>query len=437
MQKKQANFSSSCCWGVPICVFLLLSPRTISSYALGNPALRCKHDVPSINDLSDQTATICHHLLEFSSKTIRSNNRSVLFHNTKGNAGSERISLNLASSNESGPEAIPKQTQTYESVFPDLTATAALLSPEQIDLTSDRKVTDKFFNYCLLIACFGFAAYSIFNVDEGMTRGWSVAEKAMRIPLDNWSSYEASLNSQPVITKTVINVIIYSLGDWLSQTLFVGEDILEFDARRTLRNGFIGLCFGPLVHQYYEFSDSILPVEVGFNRLYKILMDQTLYISVKCSIYIVAVNLLSGESLEYAIENVRTKIKDVMFTAWKFWPLVHCVTYGVIPARHRILWVNCIDLIWNAILAQKTSNDGGETLVEGDEAENLVVADGAVVGVDILETTFTDDGQSPMQLSNIALDTSLSIMDSNAISNTVSTINSDNNKMPVANATEN
>lgn len=27
------------------------------------------------------------------------------------------------------------------------------------------------------------------------------------------------------------------------------------------------------------------------------------------------------------------------------------MTYGVIPARHRILWVNCVDLVWNAILA--------------------------------------------------------------------------------------
>lgn len=27
------------------------------------------------------------------------------------------------------------------------------------------------------------------------------------------------------------------------------------------------------------------------------------------------------------------------------------MTYGLIPARHRILWVNCVDLVWNAILA--------------------------------------------------------------------------------------
>ena len=57
-------------------------------------------------------------------------------------------------------------------------------------------------------------AYTIFNVDHGMTRGWTLEEKAMRIPLDNWASYESSLNTQPVITKTMINVIIYLLGDW-------------------------------------------------------------------------------------------------------------------------------------------------------------------------------------------------------------------------------
>lgn len=40
---------------------------------------------------------------------------------------------------------------------------------------------------------------------------------------------------------------------------------------------------------------------------------------------------------------------------------MHCVTYTVIPARHRILWVNCVDLIWNAILASKTAANSDAT----------------------------------------------------------------------------
>ena len=220
----------------------------------------------------------------------------------------------------------------------------------------ESKLTSKVLNAFLLLACFGFVSYTVLNVDQGMTRGWSMSEKAMRIPLDNWASYESSLNTQPILTKTTINVVIYLLGDWLSQTIFVKKNVLEFDALRTLRNGLIGLVFGPLVHEYYEFSDMILPVDVGINRLYKIFMDQTVYLYVKCTIYIIAVNILAGETFENSFGTARGKINGIMFTAWKFWPLVHCITYGAIPARHRILWVNCVDLFWNAILALKTSS---------------------------------------------------------------------------------
>lgn len=251
-------------------------------------------------------------------------------------------------------------TQTHDTIHLD--ATNSTVQPSDHEF----KITPKLFNGFLLIACFGFATYAILNVDAGMTRGWSISEKAMRIPLDNWASYESSLNTQPIVTKTTINVIIYLLGDWLSQTVFVKKNVLEFDAFRTLRNGLIGLVFGPLVHEYYEFSDYILPVDVGMNRLYKIFMDQTIYLSVKCSVYIVAVNVLAGESLEYSIQTAKEKILGIMFTAWRFWPLVHCITYGAIPARHRILWVNCVDLFWNAILALKTSSNDDEN----DEKNN-------------------------------------------------------------------
>ena len=234
-----------------------------------------------------------------------------------------------------------------------------------------KELASKILNAILLLTCFGFAVYSVVNVDSGMTRGWTMGEKAMRIPLDNWSSYESSLNSQPIVTKTTINVIIYLLGDWLSQTVFVKKNILEFDALRTLRNGLIGMVFGPLVHEYYEFSDWILPVNVPINRLFKILMDQTIYLFVKCSIYITAVNMLAGESWEYSSDVAKGKIKGIMFTAWKFWPFVHAITYTAIPAQHRILWVNCVDLFWNAILALKTSSESEEEIQKDVQIDEM------------------------------------------------------------------
>lgn len=39
----------------------------------------------------------------------------------------------------------------------------------------------------------------------------------MRIPYDNWGTYETGLVERPILTKTIINVVIYLVGDWMSQ----------------------------------------------------------------------------------------------------------------------------------------------------------------------------------------------------------------------------
>lgn len=280
---------------------------------------------------------------------------------------------------------IPLVEQDYNEIetSSDADTTALAKNDDSPDSQDNLLPATQFWNAFLLLTTFGYAIYSLLNIDHGMMRGWTQSEIAMRIPLDNWASYEASLNNKPIFTKTFINVIIYLLGDWLSQTIFAKKQILDFDASRTLRNGFIGLCFGPLVHLYYEFSDYILPVDVTINRLWKIGMDQTIYLSVKCSIYIIAVNMLAGESFGHSKETVKTKLPGVMFTAWKFWPLVHCVTYGVIPARHRILWVNSVDLVWNAILATQTSEKNDEIIdVDQDDIRSAALPNGSSDALD-------------------------------------------------------
>ena len=120
-------------------------------------------------------------------------------------------------------------------------------------------------------------------------------------------------------------------------------------------------------------------VTIGItNRAFKILMDQTIYLSIKCSIYILAIGILNGDSVEDSSENVKNRIKPIMFAAWKFWPLVHCVTYGLVPARHRILWVNSVDLVWNAILASKARDDDPDEESNNVDGGDDVVLDATV-----------------------------------------------------------
>jgi len=73
----------------------------------------------------------------------------------------------------------------------------------------------------------------------------------IQLPIDIWSYYESTLQTHPIITKTIINTVIYLISDWISQTILQGRrDIFNFDISRTLKNGFVGLCFGTPVHYY-------------------------------------------------------------------------------------------------------------------------------------------------------------------------------------------
>lgn len=44
---------------------------------------------------------------------------------------------------------------------------------------------------------------------------------------------------------------------------------------------------------------------------------------------IAAVGLFNGEGPAEVSGTVKDRIKPIMSTAWKFWPLVHCCTYSV------------------------------------------------------------------------------------------------------------
>lgn len=52
------------------------------------------------------------------------------------------------------------------------------------------------------------------------------------------------------------------------------------------------------------------------------------------------------------IIHLTTSATVVIYQAgWKLWPFAHVITYGVIPVEQRLLWVDCVELIWVTILS--------------------------------------------------------------------------------------
>lgn len=52
---------------------------------------------------------------------------------------------------------------------------------------------------------------------------------------------------------------------------------------------------------------------------------------------------------------------------WKLWPFAHIVTYGLVPLEQRVLWVDCVEIVWVTILSM-FANEQAEKRLEIEEA---------------------------------------------------------------------
>ncbi|KAF4347195.1 hypothetical protein G4B88_031212 [Cannabis sativa] len=58
---------------------------------------------------------------------------------------------------------------------------------------------------------------------------------------------------------------------------------------------------------------------------------------------------LVGRMLEIVMNGVHDV--QVQLAGWKLWPFAHLITYGVVPIEQRLLWVDCVELVWVTILS--------------------------------------------------------------------------------------
>jgi protein Mpv17 len=148
-----------------------------------------------------------------------------------------------------------------------------------------------------------------------------------------------------------ISGIVYSLGDWIAQC-YEGKPLFEFDRTRVLRSGLVGFTLhGSLSHYYYQFCEALFPFQEWWVVPAKVAFDQTVWSAIWNSIYFTVLGLLRFQSPADIFSEIKTTFLPMLTAGWKLWPLAHLVTYGVIPVDQRLLWVDCIELIWVTILS--------------------------------------------------------------------------------------
>lgn len=225
-------------------------------------------------------------------------------------------------------------------------------------------------NLALVAGTFLVFGYKFFAIDADLWRGWTLLEILSAAPRDNWSFYEASLASHPIVSKAFISGLVYGLGDLTAQT-YEGKSIGSLDRGRMIRSALTGLiAHGPCSHVWYIFADDLCaPLGEGVVGIgTKLLLDQTVWAFIWLSIYYGVLGALSFDSPQKIVKTFKASFLPVCLVGWRFWPFVHIVTYGLVPQQHRLLWVDVMEIIWVTILSYVGNQKRKEALAVSSEA---------------------------------------------------------------------
>ncbi|CAL9758105.1 unnamed protein product [Musa acuminata subsp. burmannicoides] len=225
-------------------------------------------------------------------------------------------------------------------------ASATVIGEEDMN-----KLVDRAINAAIVLAAGTFAITKLLTIDSEYWHGWTLYEILRYAPQHNWTAYEEALKTNPVLAKMMISGIVYSLGDWIAQC-YEGKPLFDFDRARMFRSGLVGFSLhGSLSHYYYHFCEALFPFQDWWTVPAKVVFDQTAWSAIWNSIYYVVLGILRLESPANIFTEWRATFWPMLTAGWKLWPFAHLITYGVIPVEQRLLWVDCVELIWVTILS--------------------------------------------------------------------------------------
>lgn len=253
-------------------------------------------------------------------------------------------------------------------VSSESTSSSSIGSGENVGNGDFDRLIDRVINATIVLAAGSFAITKLLTIDQDYWHGWTIYEILRYAPQHNWSAYEEALKRNPVLAKMVISGVVYSLGDWIAQC-YEGKPLFEFDRTRMFRSGLVGFTLhGSLSHYYYQFCEELIPFQAWWVVPAKVAFDQTVWAATWNSIYYVVLGFLRFENPFSLYKEWKATFWPMLTAGWKLWPFAHLVTYGLVPVEQRLLWVDCVELIWVTILSTY-SNEKSEARISDAPAE--------------------------------------------------------------------
>jgi len=150
-----------------------------------------------------------------------------------------------------------------------------------------------------------------------------------------------------LVTNTLSSGGLLVLGDGIQQRVEGGDP----DLARSARMFAVGLSQGPPHHYWYTYLDRLLPGTSSRIILKKILADQLLAAPFFAVTFVVGAAVLEGRGLAQAWGEFLDKFPTIYLFDWLIWPPSQALNFLFVPAQFRVLYVNCVTVLWDIFLS--------------------------------------------------------------------------------------
>jgi len=165
-----------------------------------------------------------------------------------------------------------------------------------------------------------------------------------------WAQYNRALAAQPLLVKAMTSFTGFTAGDLLAQKAVEKKDDIDF--MRTARMATFGLLWhGPSGHYFYGFLDAKLPGTAMTTVITKVGIDQVLWNPIFGIVFFSYLGLTEGKKPAEIQEKIKADLPTAVVGSWSYWIPAHLVNFRFIPGEQRLLYINCMQIVYNIFLS--------------------------------------------------------------------------------------
>lgn len=171
--------------------------------------------------------------------------------------------------------------------------------------------------------------------------------------------YSSSLESFPILTKSVTACVLFAVSDQMAQMLEMRRNLSKeqqpksllaaTSKKRSLYSGLVGfLYFGPMAHLWYGWIFKNFPGKSMLSILHKAALGQFIFAPPLFCVFFATALIQNGQ---FTMGNWIRKIKQDLIKGWLgglgFWPFCNYISYAYVPEKFIPLFINVMGLVFN------------------------------------------------------------------------------------------